>query len=161
MGSLDENTESKFDGFIHGNSNDSSLMGDSVPDKNVEVNGKVIGANSILRLSVKTAIWIMAGIFSLVMGILTYSYFDLKAEWKASKDTDAASQKEFIEKVDKKLEKVDTDVQTIRIDQATIKGDIKLILDRQTRDNPVRATNVTAQPVAPPTTISPPDTTTH
>lgn len=127
-------------------------MGDIIPDKNLEINGKVVGANSILKLSVKTAIWIVAGIFSLVMGILTYSYFDLKSDWKTQKEQDAQIQKEFIEKVDGKVEKMDTDIQTIRIDQATIKGDIKLILDRQTRDNPIRATNISTQPVVPPTT---------
>lgn len=131
-------------------------MGETIPDKNVEINGKVIGTNSILKLSVKTALWIIGGIFSLVMSILTYSYFDLKADVKAAQEADKQSQQEFIEKVDEKVEKMDTDIQTIRIDQATIKGDIKLILDRQTRDNPVRATNVIAQPAVPPPTS--PDT---
>ena len=129
--------------------------GNDVPDKNVEVNGKTIGANSILRLSVKTAVWLLAGIFSLVMGILTYSYFDLKADVKAAQDEDDLTQKEFLEQVEDKLEKFGDDVQIIRIDQATIKGDIKLILDRQNRDNPVTANpNVSIQPAVPPPTSS-------
>lgn len=125
-------------------------MGDSVPDKNVEVNGKVIGGSSILRLNVKTALWILAGIVGAVMTILTWSYFDLKADWKAQQQEILDARKEFIEKVDEKVEKMDTDIQTIRLDQRDIKGDIKLILDRQTRDNPVRATNVSTDPVPPP-----------
>lgn len=157
MGSLDENTESKFCSIIHGSSNYGSLiMGETIPDKNVEINGKVIGTNSILKLSVKTALWIIGGIFSLVMSILTYSYFDLKSDVKAAQEADKQSQQEFIERVDGKVEKMNSDIQTIRIDQATIKGDIRLILDRQTRDNPVRETNIVAQPAIPPPTS--PDT---
>lgn len=136
-------------------------MGKDVPDKNVEVDGKVIGANSVLRLSVKTALWLMAGIFAIVMGILSYSYFDLKADVKADGEAKDKAQKEFIERVDAKLEKMDDDVEIIRLDQRDIKGDIKLILDRQTRDNPVRSTNVSAQPIAPPPTNPAPDTTNH
>ena len=127
--------------------------GKDVPDKNVEVDGKTIGANSILRLNVKTAFWLLAGIFSLVMGILTYSYFDLKGEWNAKKAADEQAHKEFIEKVEGKMDKVDENVNTIRIDQATIKGDIRLILDRQNRDNPVTANpNVSVESAIPPPT---------
>ena len=89
------------------------------------------------------------------MTILTWSYFDLKKEVKAFEASEIEKQKEFIEKIDDKLEHVDGEVHTIRIDQATIKGDIKLILDRQTRDNPIRAnTNVAVQPATPPSTVS-------
>jgi len=115
-----------------------------VPDKNVEVNGRIVGANSTVRLSVKTAMWIVMGIFTIVMGILSYAYFDLK------KDINASRQK-FIETIDEKVDDMTDDVQTIRIDQATMKGDIKLILDRQTRDNPIKANpNVSVESVVPP-----------
>jgi hypothetical protein len=122
-------------------------MGEIIPDKNIDVNGRVIGANSTLKLSVKTALWIMGALVGIMMSILTYTYVDLKNDV-------SSSQNEFIEKVDGKIEKMDTDIQTIRIDQATIKGDIKLILDRQTRDNPTRSTNVSAPPAVPPPTSS-------
>ncbi len=126
-----------------------------VKDKNIDVNGKVIGGESLIKLNVKTAVWIIGAIFSIVMTILTWSYFDLKKEVKAFEASEIEKQKEFIEKIDDKLEHVDGEVHTIRIDQATIKGDIKLILDRQTRDNPIRAnTNVAVQPATPPSTIS-------
>jgi hypothetical protein len=129
--------------------------GKGVPDKNIEVDGKVIGGQSLIRLNVKTALWIIGGIFSIVMTILTYSYFDLKKAVKADQEAKDLAHKEFIEKVDGKLDKFDDDVQTIRIDQATIRGDIRLILDRQNRDNPVRTNaNVSVQPVVPPPTSS-------
>lgn len=43
------------------------------------------------------------------------------------------------------------DIQTIRLDQRDIKGDIKLILDRQTRDNPVITNpNISVESITPP-----------
>ena len=126
-------------------------MSDKVKDKHIEVDGKVIGGESLIKLNVKTAIWIIGVIFSIVMSILTWSYFDLKSDVKAAQDKDAKSQTEFIEKVDNELEKFGGEVQIIRIDQATIKGDIKLILDRQIRDNPIKSnTNISVQPIIPP-----------
>lgn len=117
---------------------------DTIPDKNVELNGKIIGASGILRLSVKTAFWIVSTIFGAVMSILTYSYFDLKKDVNAKHN-------EFIIKVNESVDKMDDNIQTIRIDQATIKGDIKLILDRQTRDNPVVANpDITIESAVPP-----------
>ena len=130
-----------------------------VPDKNVEVDGKVIGANSILRLNVKTAFWLLTGIFAAVMSILTWSYFDLKGEWKSQEQEIIEARKEFIEKVDGKVDQMDDDIQTIRIDQATIRGDIRLILDRQNRDNPVTANpNVSVESAIPPADIPTEDT---
>ena len=130
-------------------------MTKGVKDKHVEVDGKQIGGESLIRLNVKTAIWIIGAVFSAVMTILSWSYFDLKKDVKAFEEAEAAKQKEFIEKIDEKLEHMDGDVQTIRIDQATIKGDIRLILDRQNRDNPVRTNpNVVVQPSVPPTMAS-------
>lgn len=121
-------------------------------DKKIEVNGKVISGQSLIKMNIKTVIWIIAGIFSAVMSILTYSYFDLKKDVAAAEAESSKAQTEFIERVDEKLEKVNNDVQTIRIDQATIKGDIRLILDRQTRDNPIIPTNIAVQPTTPPPT---------
>lgn len=126
-----------------------------VKDKHVEVDGKQIGGESLIKLNVKTAIWIIGAVFTAVMSILSWSYFDLKKEVKDFEAAEAAKQKEFIEQIDEKLDKVDTEVHTIRIDQATIKGDIRLILDRQNRDNPVRVNpNVSVQPISPPTPTS-------
>lgn len=55
-------------------------MPESIPDKNVQVDGKVIGANSVIKMTAKTAIWIISGIVGIVMTILTWSYFDLRSE---------------------------------------------------------------------------------
>jgi len=113
------------------------MAGDTVPDKNIQIEGKNIGANTTLKLSVKTALWIMGAIFALVMAILTYSYFDLKSEVEAFKAADVQEQKEFIEKVDGKLDKLNDDLKDIQLDQREIKTNLKHIMDKQIRDNPV------------------------
>ena len=119
-------------------------MGETIPDKNVEVNGKIIGANSTVRLTIKTALWIITGLFGIVITILSYAYFDLKKDLNASHS-------DFVKNVDDRVHEMTDDIQNIRIDQATIKGDIKLILDRQTRDNPIHEDpNVMVEPTVPP-----------
>jgi hypothetical protein len=118
-------------------------MAEIIPDKNIQVDGKTVGVNSTIKLSAKTALWIMGGIIGIVMTILSYSYVDLKNDVKST-------QSEFIEKVNENVEKMESNIQDIRIDQATIKGDIKLILDRQTRDNPVERTNTPVESILPP-----------
>ena len=69
--------------------------------------------------------------------------------------------KEFVESVDEKVDEMGTDITNIRIGNEGIKGDIKLILDRQDRDNPVQPSNTMVQPTIPPpmtNTVTPPDT---
>ena len=85
-------------------------MPEPIPDKNIEFNGKVIGASSTLRMSMKTAFWLVSGIFGIVMFILSYAYFDLKRDINASR-------KDFIESVDDKVDNMEDDIQTIRIDR--------------------------------------------
>ena len=114
-----------------------------VPDKNVDVNGNVIGASTTVKMSVKTTLWILGVIVGVVMTILSYSYFDLKKDYK----TDF---KEFVESVDEKVDVMGNDIINIRLGNEGIKGDIKLILDRQNRDNPVQPTNTAVQPTIPP-----------
>jgi hypothetical protein len=110
-----------------------------IPEENVEVNGKTIGTSSTIKLSVKTALWILSGICSVVIFILSYSYFDLKSK-----------NEEFVKSVNDKVEKIQDDVTNIRIGQEEVKGDIKLILDRQNRDNPVYTTDVQVKSNTPP-----------
>jgi len=119
-------------------------MAKTIPEKNIDINGEVVGANSTIKLSVKTAIWIIGVVVGLVMSILTYAYFDLKKDIKAS-------QENFVKNVDENVESMRNDIQDIRVDVATVKGDIKLILDRQTRDNPIKSNpNVSVESITPP-----------
>jgi len=125
------------------------MSDDKLKDDEILVNGKKISGGSLISLNIKTAIIIISSIVSLVMSILTYSYFDLK-------NTVEEKHKTFVEKVESDLAGVSNDVQNIRVDQAEIKGDIKLILDRQTRNLEPTHNNQSYVPVQiqrPPITI--------
>ncbi len=109
-------------------------MAERIPESNVEIEGHLFGANSIVSLSIKTAVWLLTAIFGLVMGILTYSYFELKGDVNNKHN-------EFVKSVDEKVIKVQNDVTNIRLGQEEMKGDIKLILDRQIREPIKRSAN--------------------
>jgi hypothetical protein len=114
-----------------------------IPEENIEIQGKIIGSNSTIKLSVKTAIWFLTGIVIIVMLILTYSYFKLKDEVNTQ-------QNEFVKSVNEKVEKIQNDVTNIRISQEEMRGNIKLILDRQSRDNPIQNTGTKVYSYVPP-----------
>ena len=127
-------------------------MSKPVPDKNIEINGQTVGANTTVKLSVKTAMWIIGAIVGLVMGILTYSYFDLKQEVAAADAAAVKAQKEFVEKVDGKLDELGETVHSIDKSVGKIETNIDHILGKQVRDNPVvpnpnRTVTSTAPPV--------------
>jgi len=111
-------------------------MGDG---KDLEVNGKVIGENTKITLSVKTALWIIGIVFTLFSTIFTYSYFDVKSDVEQYKIKLEQSNKEFIKEVETsisiKLDKQrDKDEKFIE-DIAKIRGDVQLLLDRTQRIN--------------------------
>ena len=114
-------------------------------EKEVKVSGKIFGPNSIISFNFKTLFWILA----LLYGVLGYLYFDLKKETKANQEA-------FIEKIEQTIETemkdVQDDIEAIKVDQATVKGDIKLILDRQTRGETATQpnNNVSVNPTVPP-----------
>ena len=127
------------------NGNDQPLQPQSelTRDRNLLINNKIIGASSTIKMSVKTGFWVLTFIFGLVATILSYAYFGLKKDYKEDN-------KEFVKTVEEKMEKVQEDVTDICIGVESMKGDIRLILDRQNRDNPIRATNTYVQPTIPP-----------
>ena len=115
-------------------------------EKEVNIKGKIFGPNSIISFNFKTLFWIL-GVLYVVLG---YLYFDLKKTTKADQEA-------FLEKIelniDNKMEEVSEDIEEIKIDQATVKGDIKLILDRQTRQSSSTTqpnNNVQVSPTVPP-----------
>ena len=114
-----------------------------IPEENIEINGKLIGTGTTIKLSIKTALWIMGGIVSIVLTILIYSYFSLKSEIE-TKET------EFVKSVNEKVEKMKEDLTNIRLNEEDIKGDIKLILDRQDIDNPISNTGTQIHSYTPP-----------
>jgi len=109
-------------------------MGD---DKNIEINGKVIGENTKITLSVKTGLWIIGIMITIFTTILTYTYFDVKSELQNNKNKIQENNQIFINNVkkelDQKFEKLrDRDDDFIK-DIESMKGDVRLILDRTQR----------------------------
>lgn len=109
-------------------------MGD---DKQIDIGGKVIGENTKITLSVKTSLWIVGVVFSLLSIIFTYTYFDIKSEVGDYKIKLEQSNQELIKEVNMSISNAlekqrDRDVKFIE-DIAKIRGDVQLILDRTQR----------------------------
>ncbi len=104
---------------------------------NININGAEIGESTKISLSVKTAIWIIAGTIGIFSTVFTYSYFDVKSDVQKYKKELDDNNKVFIKQIEDnisiKLDKQrDKDEKFIE-DIAKIKGDIQLILDRTQR----------------------------
>lgn len=106
-------------------------------DKEIKIGKKVIGENSEITLSIKTALWIIGSTIALFSTIFTYAYFDVKADVDGYKKGLDKSNQELVKQIDDnistKLEKQrDRDDKFIE-DIAKIRGDVQLILDRTQR----------------------------
>jgi hypothetical protein len=103
-------------------------------DLEVGINGKVIGESTKISLSVKTALWIIAGTISLFTTLLTIAYFDIKGEFQDYKTKVEGEKKEFFQKVEEQLnknwDKTRDKNEEIQKDVEEIKGNVKVILDR-------------------------------
>lgn len=108
-------------------------------DREIEVNGRVIGENTKISLSVKTALWIIGGVIALFSTIFTFAYFDVKADVEDYKKHLEQSNKAFIKEVEESIN-IKLDKQRDRDDKfiediAKIRGDVQLLLDRTQRVN--------------------------
>lgn len=121
-------------------------MLEELKEKEISINNKIIGVNSIVKLNIKTAFWLVSLVFGLIMTILSYAYFDLKSNIKTQ-------QIEYTKSINEKVENIEKEVVNIRLIQENIKGDIKIILDRQSRDNPIKPTNFKLSTIIPPLLI--------
>lgn len=131
-------------------------------DKEVNVNGNVIGENSKITLTVKTALWALGLIITLFSTVLTIAYFDVKSDMKIYKEKVDKEKEEFVKKVQDdittKLEKRrDKEEEFVR-SLEEIKGNIRLILDRTQRvgNTPIEGVNTIDNNN--PTTTPPPTT---
>lgn len=102
-----------------------------------------ISPDSTVNLSIKNILWILSGIVSIVMSILTYSYLDLKKD-------NSEFKKQLLEKTEERLEKMEDNIVDIKVSQEGMRGDIRIILDRQNRDNPVITSNRSVEQSLPP-----------
>lgn len=120
-------------------------------DKEIQVGNKVLGGNTLIKFNFKTLAWI----FGLLYIALGYLYYDLRSELKSSVEISKTEKTEFLEEVedefDTKLDKVLDITHKMQIEQALMKGDIKVILDRNQRNNVEQPnTNIDVEPTLPP-----------
>lgn len=114
-------------------------------EKEFEINGKKVGIeNTTIRFSVKTLVWILGILYAFG----AWAYFDLRSEMKKATEISNMEKGEFMKEVENKWgTKFDKMFEEI----SEMKGDIKVILDRQTRDNPIQANpNARIIPIEPP-----------
>ena len=115
-----------------------------IKDKDIKVGDKTIGFSSIVKLNVKTLLWVM-GILYIVLG---YLYFDLKKGVSDSSSVLQTEKQEFLHGVETTLYR---DITDIKVGMEGMRGEINIILDRSNRVNPVTANpNVAIQPTVPP-----------
>jgi len=103
-------------------------------DKEIGVNGKVIGEGTSITLSVKTALWIIGGAITLCTTIFSMMYFDVKSDvsdYKRKRDDEKqVFVKQVEERIPTKLDKQrDKDEEFIKSIEE-IRGNIRLLLDR-------------------------------
>ena len=119
--------------------------------ENIEVGGQKVGGDSNIKLTVNSLLKIGAGIFIVLQFLATWAYFDLRDQLKSATEISSDEKKEFLDDIEDeyRLEfmKYDGKFDKMFDDVADIKGDIKVILDRANRINPVQPNpNTVIQP---------------
>lgn len=123
---------------------------DELDENEVQIGKNKIGVNTIIKFNLKTAAWMGAILYAL----LGFLYIDLRQEIKDSVQISTEEKNEFKRDVEKewdsKLDKIEEITTQIRVDQARMDGNIKVILDRQQRNNVETVNpNVSVTPVMP------------
>lgn len=103
-------------------------------DKDIEIEGRVIGESTKLTFTIKTAIWVISILIFVFSTAFTIAYFDVKKDVKDYKEKLDKDKYEFVKKVeesiDSKLDKQrDKDEEFIKAIEE-IRGNIRLLLDR-------------------------------
>jgi hypothetical protein len=103
-------------------------------NKEAQIGNEIIGEETKISLSVKTAIWIIGGTITLFSTLFTLAYFDIKSDMKDYKEKVQVEKEEYFNKVSEKLNKevermYDKNEEMIK-DIGDIKGNVKVILDR-------------------------------
>ena len=102
---------------------------------NVEVGGEKIGGDSKINLSINTIIKILGGISLIVNMIAGWAFYDLRTEFRENNGISAEEKRIFLKGVENEYDgKFD---QMLR-EMLEMKGDIKVILDRENRLNPIQ-----------------------
>ena len=108
-------------------------------DKEVEVNGKKYGEDTQITLKAKTLLWVVGLLVAGISTLATIGYFDIKADVKEQKELFEQEKEQYKEDVKKMLDeslKETRDKRENIIESiGEMKGDIKMILDRTSRNN--------------------------
>lgn len=103
-------------------------------DKEIEINGKVIGENSKITMSVSTLSWIIGGLLFVISTLATVGYFDIKGDVKDQKaklEQEKVQYKEELREILKEELRYEREKrEDITEDIGEIKGDIKVILEK-------------------------------
>jgi hypothetical protein len=125
-------------------------MGDTLKDDEVQVGSTKIGGSTLIKFNLKT----LGTIFGLLYLALGYLYFDLRSDLADSVEISNDEKTEFLRDVeddwDSKLDQIQEITTMIRLEQANMKGDIKVILDRNQRNTNITPTDNSIDPVMPP-----------
>lgn len=125
-----------------------------------QIGNRVIGENTEVRTNLKTVFWVASGLFVIMSFLFTVFYFDMRNKIK---DTNA--------KMDTVIEKIQSDVDAkvkkdldsflerqiqIKEDIGEMKGDIKVILDRTSGNQPNSGHTIFENNQTPPVSSGPP-----
>lgn len=126
-------------------------------DKEVKIGDKIIGEETKISLSIKTALWIIGGTITVFSTLFSLAYFDIKSDVKQYKDKVDVEKTEYFNKVNDKfnseIDKMRDRNEDMIKDIGDIKGNIKVILDRTSgvRTEAVTTTIAAGTPPPPPT----------
>jgi len=114
-------------------------MADEINDNEIQIDKKKLGFKSIIKLNLKTVLWILGGLWFIFSFLFTVGYFDIKSDMKKNKiEFYMSIQKdvktELIE-VKSEIKDKNNEIENVKDDISDIKGDVKVILDRTMRNN--------------------------
>jgi len=103
-------------------------------DKEIEINGKKIGENSKITLTVSMISWIIGILLFVISTLATVGYIDIKSDVKNQKSVLEKEKTEYKEEIREILQKEMTyereKREKLSEDIGEIKGDIKVILEK-------------------------------
>ena len=104
----------------------------------IKIGDKVIGESTTVTLTVKTAMFILTGFVGLLTLLFTWFYVDGRARDKQMKEDIEKFQKElkkdmeqFEKDIEEEISPISQNIIQIIREQGEIKGDIKVILNKQ------------------------------
>lgn len=105
-----------------------------MPDKEVEINGKTIGENTEVKITIKTLVWIIGLLISGIVTLASVGYFNIKSEQRQMKDSFEKEKFQYREDIKNMINnELKDEVEKREILMKNIedvRGDVKVILDR-------------------------------